>query len=88
MVYVYELARKLTKKEDHFPDDTLNHRAAKIISKKYYMWLIDWSDGVKEIAKRGIWPRFRLISSEIKLALLFHPRMLSSDVLCKTPATG
>jgi hypothetical protein len=48
------LARKLTKKEDHFPDDTLNHRGAKIISKKYYMWLIDWSDGVSEIAKRGI----------------------------------
>ena len=40
--------------QDYFPDDTLNHRGAKIISKKYYMWLIDWSDGVKEIAKRGI----------------------------------
>jgi hypothetical protein len=40
--------------QDYFPDDMLKHRGAKIISKKYYMWLIDWSDGVKEIAKRGI----------------------------------
>ncbi|HEY9405975.1 MAG TPA: hypothetical protein VIP53_00835 [Nitrososphaera sp.] len=74
--------------QDYFPDDTLNHRGAKIISKKYYMWLIDWSDGVKELQKEASWPGFRPISSEIKLALLFHPRKLSSDVLCKIPVTG